>query len=280
MGLKQSLRKALAARYGAPLRVGWTLLTAAQVAMARPLDAWRNPKESSAARADVADVVTVMVKTFERPRTARRLIRSLRRYFDGRIVVADDSRVPLTSNEPLVDVLALPFNSGVPAGRNAALATVTTEFCFVTDDDAVFSRACHLHRLVSYLRDNPGVDIAAVILVNLPSRTYFDAGEQVLNRGADPPLRPYGELIGGAPVRYKVPNAFLARTESLRRVGWDENLRMLDHGDFFSAASGKLVTVTHPGAACYHARTPFDHHYQSYRLDYADDLDYLARKWQ
>ncbi len=31
----------------------------------------------------------------------------------------------------------------------------------------------------------------------------------------------------------KVPNIFLARTESVKKVGWDDNIRMIDHHVFF-----------------------------------------------
>lgn len=91
---------------------------------------------------------------------------------------------------------------------------------------------------------------------------------------------PWGTVIDELPVVKKAPQVYLARTESIRRVKWDENLRMVDHRDFFSRASGELVTVQHDRVVAYHAQTPFDRKYASYREDVGADLAYLARKWQ
>lgn len=31
----------------------------------------------------------------------------------------------------------------------------------------------------------------------------------------------------------KVPNLYVARTDKVREIGWDDNIRMMDHQDFF-----------------------------------------------
>ena len=178
-----------------------------------------------------------------------------------------------------MDVLELPFNTGISVGRNAGVAATETEFCLITDDDTVFSRASNLHLLLSYLRDNPEVDIACLLLVNLPQRKFVDSREDDLYAGADPPLRDYDDLIGGMPVRYMVPNVFMARTEALRQVMWDEDLPLVEHTDFFSRASGKLVSVIFTHAVCYHAQTPFDQHYVSYRRNVGEYLHRAQHKW-
>ncbi|MFC7488081.1 hypothetical protein ACOCJ7_18045 [Knoellia sp. CPCC 206453] len=59
---------------------------------------------------------------------------------------------------------------------------------------------------------------------------------------------------------------------------WDERLRMVDHRDFFSRASGKLVSVQ-AQTIWAHMRTPFDPFYNAYREDVAADLNTLARVW-
>ena len=80
--------------------------------------------------ARLTDRVTMIVKIFERPDVVRRLVRTARTVFPGRIVVADDSRTPLRDLGPGVAIVSLPFNVGLSSGRNAALAQVTTEFTF------------------------------------------------------------------------------------------------------------------------------------------------------
>lgn len=223
--------------------------------------------------------VTVVVKTFLRPDVARRLVRSLRRQFGGRIVIADDSRKPMTHHDPLVDVVALPFNSGVAHGRNAALDMVTTEFMLLADDDTVFTAACDISAARAYLQENLEVDIVGFSLIHLPKRYVASSEPAPLFPGHKAPLRAHDDLIGGLPVRHKIDQVYLARTESIRKVRWDERLRMVDHRDFFSRASGVLITVLDEGNFLYHARTPLRKEYNSYRNDVNADLIKLAEIW-
>ncbi len=41
------------------------------------------------------------------------------------------------------------------------------------------------------------------------------------------------QIDGNHFVMGKVPNIILVRTEQLRKVGWDDQIRMMDHQDFF-----------------------------------------------
>lgn len=220
------------------------------------------------------------VKTFQRPSVARRLVRAARTVFDGRIVVADDSRQPMTFDDPLVDVLPLPFNSGVSVGRNAALDAVDTEYVLVTDDDIVFTAASDVEAARRRLDANPEIDVVGFLRVELPRWFAHDFGPDALFSGHREPLRPWGEIVGGLPVRYKIAQVYLARTEAIGRVRWDPAVRMVDHRDFFSRAAGEIVVVLDASIRSYHAQTPFDAGYTRYRLDVQPDLRYLGRVWQ
>lgn len=231
-------------------------------------------------RAEVAERVTMAVKTFERPSIIDRFVRSARRVFDGRIVVADDSQTPWTSADPGVDVLPLPFNSGVSVGRNAAVDAVTTEFVFVADDDLVFTAASNLGHAVRYLDAHPEVDIIGFVRIELPRWYFLSHGTLgLLAAPRRPARRPLGEDIDGARVAFKIEQAYLARTPAIQRIRWDEQLRMVDHADFFTRAYGELLIVLDERVRVYHARTPHDPHYVAYREDVSDDLRYLQRKW-
>ena len=96
--------------------------------------------------------------------------------------------------------------------------------------------------MMEYLDEHPDVDIIAPELVNLPWLYTSHRRESLLFTGALPPLRPFGEVVAGAVVVPKVANVFLARTDSLREVGWDERLRLVEHQDFFSG-EWRLVCV-------------------------------------
>ncbi|MDO5676862.1 MAG: glycosyltransferase [Propionibacteriaceae bacterium] len=230
--------------------------------------------------AELSSQVTIAVKTFERPKAVARFVRCARRVFAGRIIVADDSRVTWSSKDPLVKVLPLPFNSGVSVGRNVALDAVTTPYVLITDDDIVFTHASRWEGALDYLEHNPDVDGVAALLIELPRWYSSVHGNQALFSGHEQPLRAPGEIIDGMPVRLKVPQVYLARTESIRKIRWNEELRMLDHSDFFSRAAGKLVFVQAMGLPALHARTPWNRVYTKYRDDTAQDQITLGRLWR
>ena len=272
-------RRGMVSPYGAPVRWGFRAVTAAQVWAVTALDRAREQGPSPEQRRATAERVTMTAKTFERPDTARRLVRSTRRVFDGRIVVADDSRTPMAPPGPGVHVIGLPFNVGVSVGRNAALDTVDTEFVLVTDDDIVFTAAAGINRAMDYLDETPEVDMVGFLRVELPLWFAYDHGADALFAGHAPPLRRHDEVINGLPVRYKLAQIYLARTEAVRRVRWDEHIRMVDHRDFFSRAAGQIVAVLDPESRVYHVRTPFKAGYTAHREDVAADLAYLQRRW-
>lgn len=275
----QRVKRVMLGRGGAPLRLAYRTATAAALVAVRGVDRISASRPDPADRAETARTVTMAVKTFQRPDVARRLVRSARTVFDGRIVVADDSPTPMTFDEPLVDVLPLPFNSGVSVGRNAALDAVDTEFVLVTDDDIVFTAATDVDAARRRLQEYPEIDVVGFLRVELPRWFAVDFGPDALFAGHREPLRPWGELVGGLPVRYKIEQVYLARTEAIARVRWDPGVRMVDHADFFSRAAGEIVVVLDTSIRAYHAQTPFDAEYARYRQDTAKDLRYLSDVW-
>lgn len=275
----QRMKRVMRGRGGAPLRALYRVAVGVELTAVTASARLRRGGPDDAERAETARRVTMAVKTFERPAVARRFVRSARRAFDGRIVIADDSKAPMSHPDPLVDVIALPFNSGVSVGRNAALDAVATEYVLVTDDDIVLTAATDVERARRFLDGCPEVDVVGFLLVELPGWYANDHGADTLFAGHDEPLREWGTLVGGLPVRHKIPQVYLARTSSLMRVRWDENIRMVDHRDFFSRAAGHLLVVLDHGNHVYHARTPFDEGYIRYREDTQSDLQYLARVW-
>ena len=277
----QQVKRAMRGRFGGPLRTAYHRAERVQMAVVRRVDASHFGRATDEERAEVARRVTMTVKTFERPEVLRRCLASARTVFDGRIVVADDSREPVSALGDGIDVIALPFNSGVPTGRNAALDAVGTELVFVTDDDIVFTAASDIVAAMNYLDDNPEVDLVALSRVDLPRwRAVHWRGAEALFAGAAAPLVPFGTMIGDLPVVPKTPQLYLARTAAIQKVRWDERVRMVDHRDFFSRASGRIVSVQAQTVRAYHMRTPFDPFYTRYREDVAADQQTLGEIWR
>lgn len=223
--------------------------------------------------------LTLVVKTFERPAVLERMLASVRKVFSGPVIVADDSRTPATLREPNTRVLALPFDTGIGAGRNALLAAVETPYVFMTDDDMVLLPDFDVSRIVAYLERNPQVDVVGGRVVHLPLWKTADYSSAALYAQRGEPKVRQGTLIDGMPVAYKVPNFYIARTDAVRSIGYDDRLKRVDHNDFFTSAYGRLVCVVDPDMVCLHAHSYFNAHYQSFRMDTSEDLAWIAQKW-
>ncbi len=248
-----------------------------ELLVARALDTLRPLPDSEAAT--VRDV-TAVVKTFERPHVVQRLVTSARRLYPTLpIVVVDDSRKPVELDS--AEVVPLPYDSGVSAGRAAGLARVRTEYVLVLDDDIVFFRGTRLAPALALMERHREIDVMGGQVIDLPRlrrRRLTDVGDAIFPTDAVP-LAPLGSTIGGLTVCAKVWNFFLARRDRLALVEWDPQLKRMEHADFFTRALGTLVTVFNPDLRCLHARTPFDEAYIAKRLDLADDAALLARRY-
>lgn len=226
----------------------------------------------------LAPDVSVIVKTFERPRTLERMVASLRRLHpDLRVIVADDSRSPRAPAG--TELVALPYDCGVSAGRRAALERVATPFVAVLDDDHVLHRHSDLRRPLAALRAEPRIDLVGARVVNLPRYRSIDYRHEAVFGTDRAPLHPPGTRLAGLPVYDKVASFYVARTDRLRLVGYDPALRRVDHADFFTRARGVITTVYDEGWSCLHARTPFDAAYERSRLDVQADLELIERRW-
>lgn len=271
MAFKQRLRYALTntrvRRIAEPVH---NALVASELALAA-----RVPRSRSRA---VDQHVTLLIKTFERPAILRRLVRSIRALYPSvPVIVVDDSREP--SDLPDVDTVVLPFDQGVSAGRQAGLDRVRTPYVMVLDDDMVFFRGTRIERALSTLERQPRIDLVGGQLIDLP---YLRLREPPLGQifpTSATPREPIGTMLDGLPVCDKVANFYVARTDSIRKVGWTPALRRLDHADFFTRAIGVLVCVFDRELRAFHAQTPFDTRYMAHRMDIAADQLVLAARW-
>lgn len=80
---------------------------------------WKKPSQSEIDF--VRENVTIIFKSFERQELAKRLYRNIQSYYPGiRIIIADDSSKPLDLQGDSLQVIRLPFNSGLSYGLNRA----------------------------------------------------------------------------------------------------------------------------------------------------------------
>ncbi len=222
--------------------------------------------------------VTAIIKTFERPKELRRLIKSIRHFYpDMKIVVVDDSRNP--SDIEGVETIVMPYDSGVSAGRNLAVSAVETEYLLLLDDDYVFYRQTDLEPAVIKMGKNPEIDIMGGKRIDLPLYASVDYYHAALYPSAKRSLLPLGTKVDGMTVLDKVANFYIGRTERIKQVGWDECIKRLDHSDFFTRAKGTLLTVFNPDLKILHAQAPFNKTYMQKRNAFEEDSKRIFQKY-
>jgi glycosyltransferase involved in cell wall biosynthesis len=193
---------------------------------------------------DLADKVSVLIKTFQRPRTVNAAVASIRRFYPKLpIIIADDSSVPIAFGNSDVTVHRLPFDSGVGKGRNFLLSQVRTPYLLMCDDDHLFTRTTRIERMLDLL-DAEGFDILSCLVFEGDSwlRGPRQSWRRVLDFQMDldltegtlrftEPTSGYGQQVVRCDL---VHQFFLARTEAvIASGGWDERLKTADHTDFF-----------------------------------------------
>ena len=238
-------------------------------------------KEREAVRKNV----TFIYKSFERQKMAIELYHNIQKYYPGaQVIIADDSKEPLTYEAPYLEILHLPFNSGLSRGIIQAVERVRTPYLMRMDDDELLTLRSNVGRQLRFLQKNPEADIVTfgfiTVLNHHPEKSVWP--EYYLQSMTDAPkklrIRHMTRLDETHTVLGKGPNIYLARTDGIRKVGYDENIRMLDHHEFFTRAAGILVTVGALDSFVFHRHDPFDIKYQKYRADIRADQEYIIEK--
>jgi glycosyltransferase involved in cell wall biosynthesis len=196
----------------------------------------------------VASDVTAVIKTFERPEVLGRLIASIRKYYpELRILVADDSRFPCIRRD--VDYYTMPFDSGLSAGRNLLVERVKTRYTLVLDDDFVFFKDTKIEKLHDIL-ESSDIDLVGGVVLHQNRDESSKPGLLELQDGVLRYQRDrwYSEELG-CKICDVVPNFFMARTGALRRVKWDDALKIAEHKEFFLRAKGNVKV-----ASCDHVK--------------------------
>lgn len=229
--------------------------------------------------------VTIIYKSFERQKMAKRLYENIQNYYPGiRVIIVDDSSNSLDLEGNSLKVIQLPFNSGLSYGLNRAIEEVTTPYVMRMDDDELLTVKTRLERQIKFLETHPEIDLVG--FCTLTAIRCIDPDKEVSKftvfsmKGAPKPLKiPHMTQIDENHfVMGKVPNLYVARTEKIKQIRWDDNIRMLDHQDFFWRAAGNLVSVIALGTAVFHYHNPFQKEYQKYRQDVAKDREYIMNK--
>lgn len=187
---------------------------------------------------------TFIIKTFERPQCLTRLLDSLRRFYpDAPVLVADDSEKLMPPVRRDYELISLPHDVGLSAGRNELLRHVKTPFFVLLDDDFVFTEETRIEALVEALLC--GHDIAAGGLIDEDGSTQHYEGLLDVRGGVLRYLAGSRELRCGHSAYDIVFNFFAARTDRVRRIGWDEELKLAEHTDAFLSFKDAGLSVVY-----------------------------------
>ncbi|KAH3758318.1 glycosyltransferase family 2 protein [Pelomyxa schiedti] len=206
--------------------------------------------------------VTFVVKTLDRADCVEELLVSLRaRYPSARVIVADDG--PLSpaaqpddasprstrsaASRAGAEFMRMPRDAGLSASRNALVDRVGTEYFALLDDDFVFTEDTRIEKLMEVLDKRDDLDIVSGGLFTTEIEFYDYAGmigvegDAIRMRYGD-----YGPVPGFGPECKKVDvvaNFFLARTAVVKKLRWDDSLKLGEHQDFFLRAKFAGVGV-------------------------------------
>jgi hypothetical protein len=214
-----------------------------------PIGRWDNPPQAPFALADI----TLVVTSFLRFDCLRRLLSSVRHYYPGlAMIVADQSGEMATGDDseycrrfPGVTWLALPYDCGLSAARNAAVRAGRSPLVFLCDDDEIFTPDTRLEALLDVLNSDRSVQLASGLIRQhgkehggriaggWSADLTFDEATGTLH--AAPPARPWQATASGTWYRRvdRFVNVFLARRELLMAHPWNERHKIsgehLDH---------------------------------------------------
>lgn len=206
---------------------------------------------SSVADADLAQDVTILVKTLERPLCIVQLLISLRQFFATlKVIVCDDSRQPLFPHQsqpaPGIFWHVRPFEAGhtVGAGRNLLMDLVETPFFFYTDDDHEFTAHTRIRDMLTFLREYNYDLVGCASDDKDYEPSVFKKKGKILYQY----FHAHHGLVAPHVVACdRVSNTFLARTETVRPIRWDERVYRVEHSEYYFRASQQGLRIAQMG---------------------------------
>lgn len=199
------------------------------------------------------DDLTIIIKTIHRPWCCARLIQSIDQFLaDVKIHVLDDGRPDkrLSATYPaeaarVNHLIETKFDIGISAGRNQLLASVETPYFLLIDDDHVIVDQSDVAGMLEKLRRyGAKCDLLAALSDKNGKPRCFAVDEEKLVLRAR--VHHHREDDGVYFCDF-VPNTFVAKTDVVREIGWDESLKLHEHWEFFYRGwlQGLKVAITH-----------------------------------
>ncbi|MCK9463336.1 MAG: glycosyltransferase [Proteobacteria bacterium] len=223
--------------------------------------------------------LAVIIKTFERENVLFRLIESIENIPRYHLYIADDSSKFSEEKEALYTrlteqghtIVRLPYDSGLPAGRNACMDLVTEDYILLLDDDFVIPKDFNISLAINKLRGNVGI-VCGSLRTLVGDVAHYEHTLKIEKRRL-----------------YKLPpdngidlglNFFVAKKEVFNDVRWDNRFKIGgEHLDFFLQLKGSKWKVLYEERFyAYHLQVENNTEY-TIKRDRKDSWPIFADKW-
>ena len=220
--------------------------------------------------------ITFGIKTFKRPDAVGRLIDSiLKMYPTANVLVVDDSGDDINQyikeKFPTTKWITKPLNIGLSAGRNVLVDNTETEYLFLMDDDYIFNKTIDIKEIYEKLIEL-NLDLLAGTVSdksgsNFRPRNYhgtFEIKDDILYVKKNHFDEEWDSEV--MKVDFAM-NLFLAKTETLRDVKWEEKLKLAEHLEWYLRYSKKykLGKFKLPKFNMHHDNSVGNSEYNKYR---------------
>jgi len=222
----------------------------------------------------ISNDLTILIKTIFRAEALDILLKSIRNYYPNvKIYIADDSGRDIDVRRDVDEYFLLPFDSGISYGRNYLVDKVKTKYFMLLDDDTVFTKYTVIEYALAVLEKTK---------LDLVAGRYYPERFYGLYRIEDNVLNLYYQenkgYLDGFPLYDFVPNFFIAKTDKLKDIKWDDELKILEHIDFFWRAREKLKCTHLPFFMAMNSKTKGCEEYEQLRRGRRDYFLQLQSK--
>jgi len=203
-------------------------------------------------------IIAIIIPTFLRDDKLKECVDSILRTFGAvnnyqpnvRIYVGDQGEMDPAKQEYYTylkelghKIYHLPYNCGLAYARNYLISQTNEPYILVCDDDYVFTEKTMFEPMINLLISNEHIGIVGGKLNDretIPVRVYVDSnkGSNFLTYVYKQPvyLNSIPTIIQKTYRYFKtemVPNFFLAKREVFKDIKWDDELKLIEHSDFF-----------------------------------------------
>ncbi|XP_051573545.1 beta-1,4 N-acetylgalactosaminyltransferase 1-like, partial [Myxocyprinus asiaticus] len=219
---------------------------------------------------DINSQVTIATKTFLRYKELKVLIKSIRKFYPNiKIIIADDNVQPESVSGHSIEHYVVPPAKGWFAGRNLLVSQVTTKYFLWVDDDFIFLNETRIESFVEIMEAIPELDVLGG---EVSGEQFYFRLEYVEDDEEGGCLRRFRRSyhqplshFDGCFIVDGVTNYFLARTDAVRRVGFDPFLKRVGHTEFFIDGLGQLMVATCKNLSIGHQTHQAHDKYDKYR---------------